>query len=115
MAITPEEATVLVVEDNPDTLFLMIDLLQEELHVRYCAGHAWGWQLFKLLRHKPDLAVDLILLDLQLPGEDGYKVLQRVRATPALAQARVVAVTANVMPQDVAQAREAGFDGFIGK
>ena len=40
--------------------------------------------MFKLLRDKPELRVDLILLDIQIPGKDGYGVLQRIRATPAL-------------------------------
>jgi two-component system cell cycle response regulator DivK len=61
------------------------------------------------------MAVDLILLDIQLPHEDGYMVLEGIRAIPRLQQTSVVAVTANVLPQDVARAREAGFDGFIGK
>ncbi|HEX9439881.1 MAG TPA: response regulator [Roseiflexaceae bacterium] len=115
MTISPQEAVVLIVEDNPDNLFIVSDLLHEDLHVRYCNGRASGWQLFKLLRDKPELRVDLILLDIQIPGEDGYGVLQRIRATPALAQTKVVAVTANVMPQDEVKARGAGFDGFIGK
>ena len=115
MAIMPNEAIVLVVEDNPDNLFILMDLLQEELHVHYCNGRASGQQLFKLLHAKPELVVDLILMDLQIPREDGYEILQRIRAMPALARTIVVAVTANVMPQDVARARQAGFDGFIGK
>jgi two-component system, cell cycle response regulator DivK len=61
------------------------------------------------------MQVDLFLLDLQIPGEDGYEVLQRIREMPGLRNATVVAVTANVMPQDVAKARAAGFDSFIGK
>ena len=57
----------------------------------------------------------LILLDIQLPREDGYTILQQIRTHPKLKTTRVVAVTANVMPQDEARARAAGFDGFIGK
>jgi two-component system, cell cycle response regulator DivK len=115
MPIDPSEATVLVVEDNPDNLFILMDLLQEDLHVRYCNGRASGWQLFKLVRDKPTMVVDLILLDFQIPGEDGFAVLERIRTMPALKATKVVAVTANVMPQDEKRAREAGFDGFIGK
>jgi two-component system, cell cycle response regulator DivK len=113
--IAPGDAVVLVVEDNPDNLFIITDMLQEDVGVRFCDGRAAGWQLFKLLRTRPELKVDLLLLDLQIPGEDGYGVLERIRTTPALAQVRVVAVTANVMPQDVEKTRAAGFDGFIGK
>ena len=115
MPIVPHDATILVVEDNADNLFIIMDMLQEDLQVRYCNGRASGWQLFKLLREKPELPIDLLLLDLQIPGEDGYAVLERIRETPRLAELKVVAVTANVMPQDVEKVRVAGFDGFIGK
>jgi two-component system, cell cycle response regulator DivK len=115
MTIAPHDAVVLVVEDNPDNLFIVTDLLREDLQVRHCEGRAVGWQMFKLLRDTPELQVNLVLLDLQIPGEDGYAVLERIRKTPTLRRLKVVAVTANVMPQDVAKTRAAGFDGFIGK
>ncbi len=67
------------------------------------------------MKSSPTLQIDLVLLDIQIPNEDGYALMQRIRAHPRLRQAAVVAVTASVMPQDVARAREAGFDGFIGK
>ena len=115
MNIEPKDAHVVVVEDNADNLFIVMDILQEELQVAYCNARASGRQLFKLLENKSELKVDLILLDLQLPHEDGYSVLEQIRATPAVRRTKVVAVTANVMPQDLTRAREAGFDGFIGK
>ncbi|MFL5801913.1 MAG: response regulator, partial [Roseiflexaceae bacterium] len=74
---------------------------------------ASGWQGLKLAESLPQL--DLILLDIQLPREDGYAILQRIRENPKFKETRVVAVTANVLPQDAVRARAAGFDGFIGK
>jgi len=59
--------------------------------------------------------VDLVLLDLQLPGKDGYAILEELRSDPATRDLVVVALTANVMRQDVERCRAAGFDGFIGK
>lgn len=59
--------------------------------------------------------VDLVLLDLQLPGKDGYAILGELRSDPATRDLVVVALTANVMRQDVERCRAAGFDGFIGK
>lgn len=59
--------------------------------------------------------IDLVLLDLQLPGKDGYTILAEMRENPLLAHILVVAVTANVMREDVEHARTAGFDGFLGK
>lgn len=115
MAVSPSEANIIVVEDNADNLFIVMDILREDLGVNYCNGRASGWQLFKLLETHPDLNIDLILLDIQIPHEDGYEVLKKIRDMPDLASTTVVALTANVMPQDVDRAREAGFDGFIGK
>jgi two-component system, cell cycle response regulator DivK len=115
MPVEPQDAHVIVVEDNADNLFIVADLLQAEVGVKYYNGPACGRQLFTLLGSKPELRIDLILLDIQIPYEDGYQVLAQIRQQPALRGTKVVAVTANVMPQDIARARDAGFDGFIGK
>jgi two-component system, cell cycle response regulator DivK len=109
------DASVIVVEDNSDNLFILVDILREDIGVRDCNACTSGYQLFTLVESRLTLQIDLVLLDIQIPNEDGYALMQRIRAHPRLRQAAVVAVTANVMPQDVARAREAGFDGFIGK
>jgi two-component system, cell cycle response regulator DivK len=115
MSCEPSEATILIVEDNADNLFILTDVLKEDLQVRYVNARASGRQLFKLLESNPSLKPDLILLDLQIPYEDGYTVLKQIRAQPRVAAVKVLAVTANVLPQDVERCRAAGFDGFIGK
>jgi two-component system cell cycle response regulator DivK len=108
----PEEAYVLVIEDDPDNLLVVTDLLRLA-GVKHINAQASGWQGLKLAESLP--RVDLILLDIQLPYEDGYAILGHIRAHPKLKDTRVVAVTANVLPQDEVRARTAGFDGFIGK
>lgn len=110
--MSPEEAYVVVIEDDPNNLMVTTDFLQI-LGVKYINAGASGWQGLKLAESLP--RVDLILLDIQLPREDGYVVLSNIRAHPKLRDTRVVALTANVLPQDQAQVRAAGFDGFIGK
>jgi two-component system, cell cycle response regulator DivK len=115
MSLDPHEATILVVEDNPDNLFIVLEILRSKLRVRYCAGVAIGQQLFSLIAARPEQPVDMILLDLQLPYEDGYTMLRRIREQPELAATLVVAMTANVIADDVERARAAGFDGFLGK
>jgi two-component system cell cycle response regulator DivK len=107
------QAVVLIAEDNPDNLFIAIELLRRA-GIQYCNGRASGRQLFKLLETW-DRPVHLILLDIQIPREDGYVILEQIRAAPELQATRVVAFTANVMADDVERARAAGFDGFIGK
>jgi len=108
----PANAYVLVIEDDANNLMVATDFLHM-LGIKYVNARASGWQGLKLAESLPQL--DLILLDIQLPHEDGYAILQRIRSSPKLKDTRVVAVTANVLPQDEARARAAGFDGFIGK
>jgi two-component system, cell cycle response regulator DivK len=115
MMINPHEASVVVIEDHPDNLFIVMDLLREDIGVKYCNARASGQQLFKLLEGSPNLKIDLILLDIQIPYQDGYAVLKQIRTMAAFNATKVVALTANVMPQDVERARVEGFDGFIGK
>ena len=108
----PEEAYVLVIEDDANNVLITTELLRM-IGVKYINARASGWQGLKLAESMAQ--VDLILLDIQLPHEDGYTVLERIRTSPKLKDTCVVAVTANVLPQDEARARAAGFDGFIGK
>ena len=110
--IHPEDAYVLLIEDDPNNLLIATDLLRIA-GVKYINARASGRQGIKLAESMPQ--VDLILLDIQLPYEDGYTILKQIRSHPMLNAARVVALTANVLPQDEAEARAAGFDGFIGK
>ena len=58
------------------------------------------------------LRPDLILLDMQLPDIDGHEVLRRLRASPATAGIRVVALTADAMPSHVERALAAGFHDY---
>src|ERR687884_2208451 len=104
------EAVVLIAEDNPDNMFIAIELLRRA-GVFYCNGRASGRQLFKVIETQ-NRTIHLILLDIQIPHEDGYAIVKQIRADPRLAETRVVAFTANVMPEDVQRARDAGFDGF---
>lgn len=109
-----EDAVVIVVEDNADNLIIAQQLLRRA-GVRHVNGRASGRQFFKLLETNADKPVHVVLLDIQIPTEDGYTILKQIREHARLQNTLVIAVTANVMPHDVERAREAGFDGFIGK
>ncbi len=109
------QATVLVVEDNMDNMFVVMELLHNDVGVYYVDSAMTGYALFRLLETRPTLSPDLILLDIEIPGENGYGVLQRIRVHPRLTTTRVVAVTGHISPADIERARQAGFDGFIGK
>jgi CheY-like chemotaxis protein len=62
-----------------------------------------------------DLKPDLVLCDIGIPGIDGFEVARRVRSHPDLAGTRLVALTGYALPEDVAKAREAGFDEHLAK
>lgn len=109
----PSDAYVLVIEDNPDNQQIITELLEmagfQQITVR--ASGSQGLHAAREILPR----VDLILLDIQLPAEDGFGVLQRIRETPQLQNVRVVAVTADTFSLSIPRARAAGFNGFISK
>lgn len=109
------DLAVLVVDDNADNLFIVMEILRKQLRVRYVNGRASSAQLFSFIESRPDLQIGLILLDSLVASEDGHAILRRIRGHPQLSGAPVIAVTAKVMAADVERARMIGFDGFIGK
>lgn len=110
--IDPKDACILVVEDNLQNTVLISRLL-DFLGVRQYEWKASGWQISEAIDKMPQ--VDLVLLDLHLPHEDGYAVLNKIRSDSRTAKSRVVAVTADAHPDTMEQAKKAGFDGFLGK
>lgn len=111
-AIDPKDAYVLVVEDNLQNLVLIARLLAF-IGVRRYEWKASGWQVLEFADTMP--RVDLILMDIHLPYEDGYDALAKLRQEPRFNQTRVVAVTADANAPAMEKARAAGFDGFLGK
>lgn len=105
------EHTVLYVEDNPANLKLVAQLLEKRLKVELLSAHSAKLGLDLAFAHKPDL----ILLDINLPGMDGYEVLKRLREEEATRHIPVVAVTANAMPRDIERGKAAGFDDYLTK
>jgi two-component system cell cycle response regulator DivK len=112
MNTEPGSASVLVVEDNLNN-FLLITRLLAYLGVKQCEWKASGWQVLEFANSLPE--VDLILMDIHLPEEDGYQALAKLRAHTKFQHTKIVAVTAEATEGNLQRAREAGFDGFIGK
>lgn len=101
---------ILVIEDNTLNLKLVRDVLQFAGHdVSEARSGEDGLQLAQ--RHPPDL----VLMDLQLPGMDGFEALQRLRQGILRQGVPVVAVTALAMAEDRERAAQAGFDGYLEK
>lgn len=112
MGIHPQDATVLVIEDNLDN-FLLIARLLAYVGVQRCEWKASGYQVLEFAESLPH--IDLILMDIFLPERDGYQALSLLRAEPRFKDTLVVAVTADASQENIERARRAGFDGFIGK
>lgn len=108
----PQDATVLVVEDNFQN-FVLITRLLAYLGVEDCEWKASGWQVLEFAETLP--RIDLILMDIFLPEEDGYTALDKLRSHPRFEDTLIVAVTADASVENMERARNAGFDGFIGK
>jgi two-component system cell cycle response regulator DivK len=112
VSVQPKDATVLVVEDNVSN-FVLVARMLAYMGVPRCEWKTSGWQVVEYADILP--RVDLILMDLRLPYEDGYTALQKIRSSPRLKDTIVVAVTAEANEDQMARARQAGFDGFLGK
>jgi two-component system, cell cycle response regulator DivK len=101
---------VLIIEDNDKNLKLVRDVLRVKGYATIEATTAEDGIVLARDR-KPDL----ILMDIQLPGMNGIDALRVLRADPATATIRAIAVTASVMQQDRNLITDAGFDGYVGK
>jgi CheY-like chemotaxis protein len=102
-------AKILVVEDSPDNMKLFRTLLTLKGHE--VTGLSGGDGLLEVIKRT---APELILMDIQLPGKDGFALLREIRDSP-FAAVRVVALTAHAMTGDRERALDAGFDGYITK
>ena len=102
-------ATILIVEDSPDNMMLFRTVLTLKGHK--IVGLPGGDDLFATLAAgRPDL----VLMDIQMPGKDGFTLLAELRASD-FKDLRVIALTAHAMASDRDRALEAGFDGYISK
>lgn len=105
----PALATILIVEDSPDNMKLFSTLLTLRGH--HVVGLSGGEGLLQALDRA---APDLVLMDIQLPGRDGFALLEDIRAS-AHRHRRVIALTAHAMSGDRERAISAGFSGYITK
>jgi two-component system cell cycle response regulator len=103
-------ARILVIEDNPDNRELMRYLLTSFGYEPIVASS--GHEGVEMAQAEPP---DIVLLDLHMPGMDGYEAARRIRELPDLAETPIVAVTAIAMLGDRDAVLARGFDGYISK
>lgn len=108
----PRDANVLIVEDNVSN-FVLVARLLAFMGVRKCEWKTTGWGVADFARTMT--RVDLILMDLRMPHEDGYDALAQIRSDERLIDTMVVAVTAHASTAEMQKARAVGFDGFLSK
>jgi two-component system cell cycle response regulator DivK len=107
----PKGTTVLVVEDNVSNFVLIARLLGFlDIH---CEWKTSGYEVVEFADTLP--RIDLILMDIRLPYEDGYGATKKIRQSPKLKDVPIVAVTAEASVEQLNKARQSGFDGFLAK
>lgn len=105
-----DKRTILIVDDNPTNLVLASAVLRGSGYDVVCADG--GPEMDARLQ---SVSPALILMDIQLPGEDGVAITRRLKADPATAHIPIIVLTAHAMQADEAAAKAAGCDGFITK
>jgi two-component system cell cycle response regulator len=100
---------ILVVDDNPVNREIIEEILDGEHEVLMAANGSDALKLAE--RYRPQV----VLLDVMLPGLDGYDICRKLRAMPSTAEARIIMVSAKAMPSERAQGIDAGADDYITK
>lgn len=109
-ASQPSARRVLVVDDNPDHLALLAELLRDRGY-EVIEAHDATEALRVISNQKPDACV----IDIGLPGMDGYELARRLREMPETRDSRLIAVTGYGTKADEESFEEAGFDHFFPK
>ena len=102
--------TVLIVEDNPKNRKVFRDLLR--IHGYKSIEAVDGEEGYKMAKERKP---DLILMDVQLPGIDGYKVTRRLKSEDDTKDIPIVIVTSFAMEGEEKEAKEAGCNDYISK
>ena len=106
-----EDSLVLIGEDEPDNRIILQTVVETLLGVRAEVAGDGLAVLASVERERPRV----ILLDLMMPGLDGFQVTRHLKANPATASIPIVAVSAMARPDDRETALAAGCDDFVRK
>jgi excisionase family DNA binding protein len=107
-----EKRKVLVVDDEEAVVDIVMEAAREVLPEYELLSAANGYDAGVLVtKHKPDLVV----LDLRMPGINGFEVCQRIRGDDSTARTRILVMTAYYTRENIARAKQCGADAFIAK
>ena len=101
---------ILVVEDQEDNRQIIRDMLSSTDY-EIMEAESGEQALEGVAKQRPDL----ILMDIQLPGIDGYETTRRIKADPALRSITIIAVTSYALSGEEQKARAAGCDEYVPK
>ena len=103
--------SVLCIDDNPVNLKLIGQLLAKRPHIHLITAHTPGLGIQLALGRQPDL----ILLDINMPGMDGYQVLEVLKTYARTKSIPIIAVTANAVPRAAARGGTTGLADYLTK
>ena len=109
--VSQSEKLVLYVEDNPANQRLMQDIFEDFESINLLVAHEPFLGLEMAKTHNPDL----IILDINMPGMDGFQLIKRLKQEPALERTPCIALSANAMPNDVKRGLREGFEHYLTK
>src|SRR5437867_5231349 len=107
--VMPAPSTILVVDDNPRNVNILRLILGKDYTLATAASGE------EALAVAPAMRPDLVLLDIMMPGIDGYATCRQLRALPDLRHVKIIMVSARAMVSDRLQGYDAGADDFVTK
>ncbi|MBQ5948959.1 two-component system response regulator [Massilia sp. ST3] len=105
-----DKPTILIVDDTPDNIMLLSRLLKDKYHTKVATNGSTALQIAG-----SSLELDLILLDVMMPGMDGYETCRQLKANPATADIPVIFLTAKNQVEDEAMGLSVGAVDYLGK
>jgi len=106
-----ENRTILLVDDDMRNTFALAKVLRKEkLKVRIASS---GQQSIDMLNEHSD--IELVLMDIMMPGMDGYQAMNKIRELDKFNELTIIAVTANAMPGDKEKCLTAGANDYMSK
>ena len=107
---TNKKSTILVIDDTPDILSLVMGLLKDDYNLKLASG---PHKALNLLQSEPE--IDLILLDIMMPEIDGYEMCKLIKNNPLYVQTPIIFLTALEKISDIVKGFEYGAVDYITK